>query len=78
MAKNRLEDLFDELGIDYKVEKAPVFTVLAKIGKNVVVIEQLGIAYGVKFLIRFDLDDLFMKNFEDLRNWIKEQHGTTN
>jgi hypothetical protein len=44
----------------------------------VVVISEIGTVFRVEFVMNFKLDNLLFATFEELRNWVKETHGTTN
>jgi hypothetical protein len=76
MGRNRLEDLLDEIGANPKREKSPYMSYLAKVGDNVVVISEIGTVFRVEFVMNFKLDNLLFATFEELRNWVKETHGT--
>ena len=77
MGTNRLEDLFIDLGIDFKKEKGVTTSYIAKIGKYIVVITPAGNRYNVDFLL-VDLPRIPFDSFESFRIWVKEAHGTTN
>lgn len=75
MGTNRLEDLLNDLKIDFKKEKGNIATYIAKIGKYVVVITPAGNRYNVDFLL-VNLPRIPFDSFESFRIWVKEAHGT--
>lgn len=75
MATNRLEDLFNDLGIDFIKEKGLMPTYVVKIGKNMAIITQITNSYIVKFMFSKQID-LNFDSFEEFRRWVRVENGT--